>query len=166
MDTVNTHNWSTHCDDGDPLRVWYTNLKGGSEVDLSHLRAEARDRYHRAIRLLTRPPLDFDQLLAQWLEAATYAKKKHVAETCNADDWLRDIIQAVGQLMPHLGATFRATHAKEVRDNTLTFQEVVQTIRDEARDKRLLKGQVARVQKGAFGPTYGSSSQGQGESGQ
>lgn len=155
MDTITDHYYTTCCKGETSIRTWLTNLKEDANVDAKQLRSDARERYREALRPLATPPSDFEVWINQWKEAFAYARSKDVSDVQNADEWLDDLVQAVRRIMPNWGSTFRGDHRQELDDNDLSYHQVAASLREEARDLRILKKTTGRVMKGAFGPTFG-----------
>ena len=156
MDTISDHYYTTCCKGEASMRVWYSNLEEDANVDTKRLRSDARERYRAALKPLATPPADFEAWISQWKEAFAHATSKGVSDVQNADEWLDDLVQAVRKIMPNWGSMFRGDHRDELDDNKLSYHEVAASLRDEARDLRILRKSTSRVTKGAFGPTFGS----------
>ncbi|OWT42406.1 gag protein [Pochonia chlamydosporia 170] len=156
MDTITDHYYTTCCKGESSIRAWLRNLKEDANVDAKRLRSDARERYRAVLKPLAAPPSDFETWINQWKEAFAYARSKDVSDVQHADEWLDDLVQAVRKIMPNWGSTFRGDHRHELDENDLSYHEVAASLREEARDLRILKKTTGRVSKGAFGPTFGT----------
>ncbi|KAK8912100.1 hypothetical protein VCV18_012814 [Metarhizium anisopliae] len=134
---------------------WYIGLRISVCADEVQLRSKARDRYHRVIQPLKKIPQDFEAWIKQWREAFAYAKIRDVADVAHSADWLKDVSKAVKDVLPAWGSSFRNGHLAAIRSDTLDYKEVAASLYDEADIHNIFKKQPQKINKGAFGPTFG-----------
>uniref|UniRef100_A0A1Y1L8Q8 Uncharacterized protein n=1 Tax=Photinus pyralis TaxID=7054 RepID=A0A1Y1L8Q8_PHOPY len=154
-ESISDHLWTTCCNAEDTIRIWYIGLRISVCADEVQLRSKARDRYHRVIQPLKKIPQDFEAWIKQWREAFAYAKIRDVADVAHSADWLKDVSKAVKDVLPAWGSSFRNGHLAAIRSDTLDYKEVAASLYDEADVHNIFKKQPQKINKGAFGPTFG-----------
>src|SRR6266480_610686 len=86
-------------------------------------RDNARDRYNKAIRPLTKIK-DYEKWVTEWELAVNHGQKQGVGATLSPPDWIQDFFWAVRRLTPEWVNSYRIISREQVKVGTLTFREV------------------------------------------
>src|SRR5205814_7716191 len=104
--TVSSSYLENCCDPEDNIDTWYANLKKMAGTSTSQEFTNARDRYNKAIRPLTKIK-DYEKWIVEWELAINYAQRKGVGSVTKPLEWTEDLFSAVGQVLPEWVNSYR-----------------------------------------------------------
>ncbi len=139
------------CDPDDDLDTWFANLKKMAGTSTSQDFTNARDRYNKAIRPLTKIK-DYEKWIVEWELAINNAQKKGVGSG-KPLEWIEDLFSAVGQVLPEWVNSYRLFSREKVEAGTLIYRDTANDLRAAAAHQAK-KSKPLRIGKGAFGPSF------------
>ncbi len=140
------------CDPNDNIDTWYANLKRTAGTSASQEFNNARDRYHKALRPLTKIK-DYEKWIIEWESALAYAQSKDVGEASSTLSWTKDLFSAVRQVLPEWVNSYRLFSREKVEAGTLNFRDTANDLRTAAIDLAQ-QTKPTRIGRGSFGPTF------------
>lgn len=143
----------TCCREGETLDEWYQAFKKVGSAYEDNRIPDARARYQRAIKPLSKLPKNFDDWLAEWENAIAEGQELKIGDIQTAQYWAPDLTKALRNVLPMWATSFDLINKKVIKDDSIDFREVTADLR---RQWTTLQPK-SLIAKGAF-PSYGQAS--------
>jgi hypothetical protein len=100
LSTVSTTYKKTCCIEGETLDIWYEGFQRIGWAYEDNRIPDARARYQRAIKPLSRLPRTFDVWITEWETAMTEGKELQLGDIKPAQYWVTDLMNALRTALP------------------------------------------------------------------
>jgi hypothetical protein len=151
--TVSEDYIHTSCSPIEDLRIWYQNLKENIGIDDEKLKADARDKYRKAVAPI-KAAKGLDKWITQWEKAMSEAKAKRIGEVSDIYSWFDDFTLAVQDVMPSWIPAYKMNKKTDVQNGNLSYRTVGNDFRDQLRMLAKSSNKSVKIAKGSFGPTF------------
>jgi hypothetical protein len=145
--TVSTTYRKTCCIEGQTLDKWYSAFKKiGLSYETNRI-PDARARYQRAIKPLSKLPKNFDDWLTEWETAMAEGQELKITDTQSAQYWVPDLTKALRYVLPMWASSFEIHNTDNLADDKLDYRKVASDLR---RHWTTFQPKGGSIAKGAF----------------
>ena len=154
MKTASEHLKTVACNPAKSLREWYCALETAVGADKAFSKQKLRDRYERAVAVLTRTPKDLTAWITEWEHTMEKMSRKDLPEAKDSSQWFTRI-QRASREIPELQSFFtvyQVVHKQEIENDTLNYNHMTSDLKKHLHANKATK--TKGVGKGAF-PAFG-----------
>ena len=150
--TIAQHYSYNCCDSSESLRTWYANLRQHVKPDITQEKEAILEEYKKTVRVLSKPPRDFNLWLNNWSAAISRAQKNKIPHTLESWSWWSDFRNAIMPVKSTWATLYNGLYKNDLIADTLSFRTVAADFSREINE--MSPTSRVKVAKGAFGPTY------------